>query len=146
MSRDQENWNQEIGSPEVIDVWKVAVTARARAYAPYSKFLVGSALKIKEATDSIAGCNVENASFGATVCAERISFFSARAQYGKFEPEFMVLVTEPAATPCALCLQVMNEFCGPDFAVYIADTKKIVEKRLLKELLPFSFGPQDLDI
>lgn len=135
------SWDQK-----VIDVWKVALEARKRAHAPYSKFMVGAALKLKGVDDPVPGCNVENASFGATVCAERNSFFGARSQQGSFEPEFIVLVTEPAATPCALCLQVMNEFCSPDFPVYIADSKEISDKRLLKELLPFSFGPQDLEL
>lgn len=135
------SWDQE-----VLDVWKLAVEARERAYAPYSKFKVGTALKIEGVDVAVPGCNVENASFGATVCAERISFFGARAQHGEFDPEFIVLVTEPAATPCALCLQVMNEFCEPDFAIYIADTEGVKERRLLKELLPFSFGPKDLEI
>lgn len=122
---------------------KEAVAARKRSYSPYSRYSVGAALLLENG-EIFSGCNVENASFGATICAERTAFFSAAAKKGKFKPKAMVLVTQPAAVPCGLCLQVMAEFCAKDFPIYLSDPKKLGKKVSLQELLPHSFGPESL--
>lgn len=121
---------------------KLACETRLRAYAPYSRFLVGAALVLE--SDSIGGCNVENSSFGGTICAERNAFIAAVAKHGKIKPKALVLVTEPEAEPCGLCLQVMAEFCEPDFPIYLSTPKKLGPKTLLRELLPRPFGPEKL--
>lgn len=133
-------------SEEVLSAHLAAKEARKRAHAPYSKFLVGAALKIADKEDFVLGCNVENASYGATVCAERTAFQVARATFGDFKPQYIVLVTDtsPAVPPCALCLQVMKEFCEPDFPVYVGNKQGIEKVYTLKELLPQGFGPRDL--
>lgn len=130
-------------SSEIQQAYELAKDARTRAHAPYSKFYVGAAL-ILENGEIIPGCNVENASYGATICAERNAFFAAVARAGRIKPKAMVLVTEPAATPCGLCLQVMAEFCSPKFPIYLSDTKKLGEKVELQEMLPHPFGPDKL--
>ena len=122
--------------------FKTAVKARENAYAPYSGFKVGAALTLKNSEKIFPGCNVENASYGGTICAERTAIVSAIASEGKVDFDFCVVVTgaEPASVPCALCLQVFSEFCSPDFPIYLATPKGIEKKVLLKELLPVPFN------
>ena len=129
-------------SEEVKKVYEAALKARLNAHAPYSNFLVGAALKLKNSDTIVSGCNVENASYGATVCAERTAFQAAIAQYGKQEFEFLVVVTntDPAIGPCALCLQVMGEFCDANFPVYIANPNEIQKLVKYGELLPSPFS------
>ena len=121
---------------------KVALEARENAYAPYSGFKVGAAIAIKNSEKIFPGCNVENASYGGTICAERTAIVSVIASGGKVDFDFCVVVTEsePASVPCALCLQVFSEFCPPDFPIYLASPKGIEKKVLLKELLPHPFN------
>lgn len=120
-----------------------ALEARKNSYSPYSRFAVGAAL-VLENGEIIGGCNVENASFGATVCAERNAFLAAVAKFGKIKPKLLVIVTEPEAVPCALCLQVMAEFCPPDMPVHLGTTKTPGQKVTFKELLPRPFNPDSL--
>ncbi len=122
--------------------FKVAIEARKNAYAPYSGFKVGAALSVMGTDKIYSGCNVENASYGATMCAERTAIFSAVAENGKVPFEFCIVVTdtEYATPPCALCLQVFSEFCPPDFPIYLGTLKGIQKKVLLKELLPVPFN------
>lgn len=136
----------EFQTTELNHAHKLAVQAQARAYAPYSKFRVGSALKIKGKEQWVQGCNVENSSYGGTVCAERISVFSAVSQHGENDFEYIVLVTDTKEgdLPCAMCLQILSEFVGPDFPVYSGNKEKIVKKFLFKELLPHPFDKQNL--
>ncbi|MEO5668189.1 MAG: cytidine deaminase [Bdellovibrionota bacterium] len=127
--------------PKIQGAWKAACLARSHAHAPYSRFKVGVALKIKGRDELIPGCNVENASYGATVCAERVAFQNATAQIGSFEPEYLVLVTDtdPVVAPCALCLQVMAEFCSGDFPIYVSNLEGVGEKVRFGDLLPRPF-------
>jgi cytidine deaminase len=122
--------------------FKIALEARENAYAPYSGFKVGAALVVKDNEKIFPGCNVENASYGGTICAERTAIVSSVAALGKVEFDFCVVFTEsePASPPCALCLQVFSEFCPPDFPIYLASPKGIEKKMLLKELLPVPFN------
>jgi cytidine deaminase len=133
---------------KIIDqAYELAKQVRLRAYAPYSKFLVGAVIKAKGHETLFAACNVENASYGGAVCGERNAIFQMVAGLGgKVEPEFMVLVTDTpdGALPCGFCRQVMSEFCSPDFPVHIANLKGIQKTYLLKELLPHAFNKADL--
>src|SRR3989344_5754739 len=97
---------------------QVASAARKHAHAPYSKYRVGAALILHDDT-IVPGCNVENCSYGATICAERNAFCAAVARVGEIRPKALVLITEDGkVAPCGLCLQTMAEFCGPDFPIY----------------------------
>jgi cytidine deaminase len=123
-------------------LYEEALKARENAYAPYSKYKVGAAL-LTEDDEIITGCNVENASYGLTICAERNAIFSAVARgKTKFKSLLVVADGEDLAKPCGACRQVMNEF--GDFDVYLANTKGDIEKSTVSELLPKSFGPKDL--
>jgi cytidine deaminase len=125
----------------VEDAYQVALSCRTHSHSPYSKFAVGAGLKIRGAPTPVGGCNVENASFGGTMCAERVAVHAAVAAFGKIAPEFIVVVTgeEKATVPCALCLQTLAEFCGDDFSVYLGNEKSVLVKYTLKELLPHPF-------
>jgi cytidine deaminase len=126
---------------KVIQAYEQAKLVRERAHAPYSNFLVGSALKLKNDEEFYLGCNVENASYGATICAERNSVLNAIATNGKKEFEFIVLVcdTDPVSIPCGLCLQVLSEFVSADFPIYLSNLKGIQKKVTFKELMPVTF-------
>lgn len=115
-----------------------ARAAQAQAYAPYSKYRVGAAL---EADDGVVftGCNVENASYGLTNCAERVAIGAAVVR-GRRRFRRLVVVTDsdPPAPPCGACRQVLLEF-GPDLVVESVGPKQAM-RWVLKDLLPASFG------
>ncbi len=121
---------------------KRAVEARTRAYAPYSKYDVGAALLTKEGS-IIEGCNVENASYGMTNCAERSAVFSAVSQ-GKRQFIAIAVVTKDGGSPCGGCRQVLNEF-NPHIIVVTANEKgEITQETTLGALLNHAFGPHNL--
>ena len=129
---------------------EMALEARKLAYAPYSKFKVGAALLGKNGV-VYKGCNVENASYPATNCAERTAFFSAVSEGQKeFEAIAIVGGSEMVSelefcAPCGVCRQVMREFCNPEkFEIILARSKTDYKVFTLAELLPMSFGPDNL--
>jgi homotetrameric cytidine deaminase len=123
------------------ETFEKARASRERAYAPYSGFKVGAAMKTRSG-EIYGGCNVENASYGATICAERGAIMAAIADEGSVEFEHLVVVTaaDPPSVPCALCLQVISEFCGEDFPIHLADQEGIRRSVRLGELLPHPFN------
>lgn len=116
-----------------------ALAARARAYAPYSHFQVGAALLLDDGS-VVAGCNVENASYGLTTCAERTAVFTAVAS-GARSFRALAVATGPGASPCGACRQVLREF-APDLPIYIADAAGNYRSTSLAALLPDAFGPR----
>lgn len=124
-----------------------AIDAMKNAYAPYSHFFVGAALMTSNGK-IYKGCNIENASYTPTVCAERTAFFKAISDGKRDFAAIAVaggkdcILGSPAA-PCGVCRQVMAEFCGPDFIICIAD-KNGYKKYTLGELLPLSFTQDNL--
>lgn len=112
------------------------------AYAPYSQYNVSAALLCLDGS-VVNGCNVENASFGLTNCAERTALFSAIATaHRHFTAIAIVSDGNRLPLPCGACLQVMAEFCEPDFAIYCAQTNDLEHAKAftLKELLPHAFN------
>lgn len=118
-----------------------AKQAREGAYAPYSQFAVGAALLTRSGR-VFTGANVENASYGLTVCAERVAVFKAVAA-GEREFAAIAIASSNGASPCGACRQVLAEF-GLDMLVISVDMDDRVRQWRLEELLPASFGPQDL--
>lgn len=126
-------------------LYEEACAARAGAYAPYSGFMVGAVLLCEDGT-IIPGCNVENASYSATNCAERTAFFSAAAA-GKREFHAIGIVGGlkddtcfDFCPPCGVCLQVMAEFCHPEeFTVILFNSEGAYREYRLAELLPRVF-------
>ena len=121
--------------------FQAALKTRNHSYSPYSRFKVGAAVQVKGESQPITGCNIENASFGATVCAERTAIFKAVSEHGKIKPEFVVVVTgeKNATVPCALCLQVLAEFAADQMPVYLGNGHGIQKSFTLKQLLPQPF-------
>lgn len=116
---------------------KAAKQAQAFSYSPYSGFKVGAALLCKSGK-VYTGCNIENASFSATVCAERTALFKAVSE-GEREFSAMAIVgSTDLCFPCGVCRQVMSEFCGADFKIYLEENGKPVTYAL-GELLPGRF-------
>ena len=128
-----------------------AMEAREKAYAPYSGFMVGAALQCADGT-VYTGCNIENAAFSPTNCAERTAFFKAVSE-GQQDFSAIVIVGNKAdvkmgegdyCAPCGVCRQVMAEFCNPEtFRVILAKSPDDYKEFLLKELLPLGFTSKD---
>jgi cytidine deaminase len=120
-----------------------AAAARERAYAPYSRFQVGAAL-LGEDGGIYPGCNVENASYGLTICAERNALWAAVARgQRRFVALAVVTDASPPAMPCGACRQVLREL-APDLPIVTANLAGERFQTSLAELLPNSFGPEDL--
>lgn len=117
------------------------------AYAPYSKYHVGACAQAEDGS-MFVGCNVENASYGLTNCAERSAIFSLISA-GKKRIKAIAIVGSGAelCTPCGACRQVIREFITPDAPIYLGDakTKKVIEVTNIAKLLPLSFGPNHLE-
>ena len=131
---------------------ELAHEARERAYAPYSHYAVGAALLTKDGR-VYQGCNIENASFSATNCAERTAFF--KVYDGCYDFAAIAVVGGPAGKPvqaqdepsgpCGVCRQVMQEFCGPDFEIHMQKAGGGVFTVKLPELLPFGFTKDSME-
>jgi cytidine deaminase len=120
-----------------------AEKARKRAYTPYSKFQVGAAVLCADGK-IFTGCNIENASFGLAICAERVAIFKAISEGStKFEVIAVIADTDKPCSPCGACRQVISEF-GEDIPLIMANLKGDVKIKKIKELLPEAFGKDDL--
>lgn len=126
-----------------------AMLARENAYAPYSGFLVGAAL-LSENGKVYRGCNVENAAFSPSNCAERTALFSAICD-GVRRFQAIAVVGAPRTVqefsfcfPCGVCRQTLSEFCAPDFVVIVARSENDYETHTLDQLLPHCFGRADI--
>ena len=126
----------------------MAKEAMMNAYSPYSGYKVGAALLCKDGR-VYTGCNIENAGYSATNCAERTAFFKAVSE-GKREFTSIAIcggkdgVLDGEFPPCGVCRQVMQEFCEDEFLIYLA-SKDGIETYTLKELLPMSFRPETVE-
>jgi cytidine deaminase len=133
-------------TPREQDLVLAARQAAARAYCPYSHFPVGAAV-LTDRGEIFSGCNVENASYGLTMCAERNAIFQAVA-HGAHPLVIRAVVvftpTEVPTTPCGACRQVINEF-GPDAEVVSVCAGPAMMRHQLAELLPYAFGPRNLN-
>jgi len=122
---------------------QLAVEALALSYSPYSKFRVGACL-LSEDGRVFQGANFENASYGATICAERCAVSNAIAHGARRFTKIAITSDEGEAWPCGICRQVLNEFKAGDMLVMIGGPKGNWKEKNLSELLPHSFGPEDL--
>ncbi|AFN75694.1 Cytidine deaminase [Melioribacter roseus P3M-2] len=122
-----------------------AVEAARKAYAPYSNFHVGAAL-ITKSGKIYLGANIENSSYGLTICAERTAAFRAVLEGEKeFDAIAIVSDSEDFTPPCGACRQVLSELCGKDLSVIMNNKKGEIKEMTLEELLPFSFDKENLE-
>ena len=129
-------------SEEINTLIQFATVAREQSYSPYSNFAVGAALLCQDGT-VYQGCNIENASFGMTNCAERTAIFKAVSEgHRLFQAIAVIADTEDPCAPCGACRQVMVEFNIP--TIILTNLKGHTQVYTLDELLPLSFGPKDL--
>ena len=127
------------------ELCRMAIQAKKRAYAPYSGFCVGAALLTADG-EVYTGCNVENAAFSPTVCAERTALFKAVSEGQR---RFAMLAIAggkgesiaPVTPPCGVCRQTLAEFCPPDLPILLVQSETEFERCTLGELLPRAFGP-----
>jgi cytidine deaminase len=129
---------------EQIPLLAAACAAQEQAYAPYSHYAVGAAVLAADG-NLYTGANVENASFGLTICAERTAVFNM-VSAGVREIRAVAVCTMNGVAPCGACRQVMAEFVRADIPVYLVDESGRVQETTLFTLLPHHFGPADLPV
>jgi len=124
--------------PDLRELSGLARRARRRAFAPFSRFKVGAALRTRTG-EVVTGCNVENASYGLTLCAERVAVFKAVSEgIRRFDAIAVVADSKRLTPPCGPCRQILWEFCG-DIWVHMSDLRGRSRTMRLSELLPFPF-------
>ncbi len=128
---------------------KIALEMRNMSYVPYSNFAVGAALLTADGK-IYRGCNIENASFSPTICAERTAIFKAVSE-GEKDFAAIAIAGGPAGNmpkdycpPCGVCRQVMAEFCKADFKIYLVKSEDEIREYTLEEILPLRFTGEDL--
>jgi cytidine deaminase len=133
---------------EILNLIKKAGEARKHAYAPYSDYKVGACV-VTEKGEVFSGCNVENASLGGTVCAERVAIYKAVSEGHKTFKAIVIMSKEKKAgekgAPCGICRQVIYEF-APQAEVITSDPTENYQSFTIGEILPFAFGPKNLNI
>lgn len=129
---------------EIKELIYKAKTAREKAYSPYSNFKVGAAV-LMENGEVYTGCNIENASFGATNCAERTAIFKAVSEGAKSIKAIALIGSEEEFTyPCGICRQVISEFADKDMKIIIAKNQEEYIVKNLNDILPGAFTKKDL--
>lgn len=134
-----------IGQEMQSELLRLATEARGRSYSPYSNYAVGAALLTKDGR-IYKGCNIENASFTPTICAERTAFFKAVFDgVREFSAIAIIGSGDLPAFPCGVCRQVMSEFCDGEFVIITSnrDGSEVVTETL-DQMMPHRFGPKDL--
>ena len=127
------------------ELYKRALLTRERAHCPYSGYKVGAAVRISTG-EVYSGCNVENSSYGASVCAERVAIQKAVSEKGKIIITEVMVVTQadPGWPPCGMCRQVIAEF-EKDTVIYTSNIDGFYERYAFEQLLPHAFTPSHLD-
>ncbi len=145
LSRDEPEVPLKGGIPMTDqELFRLAEEAMVRAYAPYSNYRVGACLLASDGR-TFQGCNIENASYGATICAERCAVSAAVASGARAFTAIAIVGSDSPAWPCGICRQVLNEF-SEDMRVICGQYGGTFEVVPLAELLPKSFGPKDLGV
>ena len=142
--------SENLTADSIRELIKAAIEARRKSYSPYSHYQVGAALLTADG-QIVTGCNIENAAYGPSNCAERTAFFKAVSE-GMREFTAIAIVGSPEgeeltqyAYPCGVCRQVMREFCEPErFRIIVAKSEEDYRVMTLAALLPESSGPENL--
>ncbi|KAG0002068.1 hypothetical protein BGZ80_002932 [Entomortierella chlamydospora] len=132
-----------LSDSQIEDLITQSLAARENSYSPYSKFRVGAALRTTDGK-VFQGCNVENASYGGAICAERTAFVKAVSEgHRRFVAIAVSCDFNSFITPCGICRQFMNEF-GKSLEIFFVNDDRTYKRAILEDLLPFAFGPEDL--
>ena len=137
-----------IDKVDIVRLYEAAVAARKNSYSPYSKFKVGAALLLDD-NNIVSGTNVENSSYGLAMCAERNALFTAIGMGYKKENIKAILVvanTDGPCSPCGACRQVISELMDKDADVILTNRKNDIKLFTVKDLLPFYFSKDDLNV
>ena len=136
---------RDSGEPTYEQLFALACEAMQNSYSPYSHFKVGACI-LAEDGRTFKGCNFENASYGATICAERCAASNAIVNGARRFKAIAIVGSSAAAWPCGICRQVLREFSDLDMPVIVGEFGKSFTVKTLGELLPESFGPEDLGV
>ncbi|WP_346871309.1 MULTISPECIES: cytidine deaminase [unclassified Clostridium] len=129
---------------EIKELVKLAIEAREKAYVPYSKFKVGAAIEMEDGS-VFTGCNIENASYGATNCAERTAIFKAVSEGHSIMKKIAIVGDMSTYTaPCGICRQVIAEFAAKDIEIVLIKNQDEYIVKTLEEILPGAFTKEDL--
>ncbi|WP_346885239.1 cytidine deaminase [Clostridium sp. UBA4395] len=129
---------------DIKELVKLAIEAREKAYVPYSKFKVGAAIEMEDGS-VFTGCNIENASYGATNCAERTAIFKAVSEGHTIMKKIAIVGDMLAFTaPCGICRQVIAEFAAKDIEIVLIKNQDEYIVKTLEEILPGAFTKEDL--
>jgi len=129
---------------EIRELVKLAIAAREKAYVPYSKFKVGAAIEMEDGS-VFTGCNIENASYGATNCAERTAIFKAVSEGHSIMKKIAIVGDMSTYTaPCGICRQVIAEFAAKDIEIVLIKNQDEYIVKTLEEILPGAFTKEDL--
>jgi cytidine deaminase len=128
--------------PNLPELIAAAFEARDRAYAPYSGYRVG-AIVVSDSGEVARAGNIENQSYGATVCAERVALWNL-VSLGHRKWRTLVVATEDGGTPCGQCRQVLSEFAEPDSLIICVDSARTLQYFTMEELLPFAFDSNEV--
>ncbi|GJJ76585.1 cytidine deaminase [Entomortierella parvispora] len=132
-----------LSNDQIEDLISQSLEARNNSYSPYSKFRVGAALRTVDGK-IFQGCNVENASYGGAICAERTAFVKAVSEgYRRFVAIAVSCDMNQFISPCGICRQFMNEF-GKNLEIFFVNDDRTYKRAILADLLPYAFGPEDL--
>jgi len=129
---------------DIKELVKLAIEAREKAYVPYSKFKVGAAIEMEDGS-VFTGCNIENASYGATNCAERTAIFKAVSEGHTIMKKIAIVGDMSTYTaPCGICRQVIAEFAAKDIEIVLIKNQDKYLVKTLEEILPGAFTKEDL--
>jgi len=129
---------------DIKELVKLAIEAREKAYVPYSKFKVGAAIEMEDGS-VFTGCNIENASYGATNCAERTAIFKAVSEGHSIMKKIAIVGDMSTYTaPCGICRQVIAEFAAKDIEIVLIKNQDEYIVKTLEEILPGAFTKEDL--
>ncbi len=138
--RLREDNNKMMKTSDIENLINAADQARQKAYAPYSRFHVGAAVLCEDGT-VFTGCNIENASYPVSNCAERTALFKAVSEgYREFKAIAVISDAEGFTSPCGVCRQALSEFCEPELMIYMCGRDRKCRQTTLGELLPFAFS------
>jgi len=124
------------------ELYQLAIESREKSYSPYSELKVGSSIKFRNNSQLFGGCNIENASFGGTICAERCAILKGLSELGAkniLEEVWVVIDMEKEFFPCGICLQTISEFADKETTIHLATPEKLIKSYKFNELLPKVF-------